>query len=48
MVREVNPSDRPAPISDIKSGALRTAQALVRQRGIRGLYLGWRLHTGKS
>ncbi|KAI5198125.1 hypothetical protein E4T39_06945 [Aureobasidium subglaciale] len=44
MKREVNPSDRPQPISDLRTGAFRTAQQLVRDRGIRGLYCGYRLH----
>ncbi|KAG9903001.1 hypothetical protein KCV05_g15656, partial [Aureobasidium melanogenum] len=44
MKREANPSDRPQPISDLRTGAFRTAQQLVRDRGIRGLYCGYRLH----
>ncbi|TIA47891.1 hypothetical protein D6C77_10098 [Aureobasidium pullulans] len=44
MKREINPSDRPQPISDLRTGAFRTAQQLVRDRGIRGLYCGYRLH----
>ncbi|KAI4723014.1 hypothetical protein E4T48_00601 [Aureobasidium sp. EXF-10727] len=44
MKREANPSDRPQPISDLRTGAFRTAQQLVRERGIRGLYCGYRLH----
>jgi hypothetical protein len=48
MKREANPSDRPSPISDLRTGAFRTAQQLVRDRGIRGLYCGYRLHLGES
>ncbi|KAK6004422.1 hypothetical protein QM012_008284 [Aureobasidium pullulans] len=44
MQREANPSDRPQPISDLRTGAFRTAQQLVRDRGFRGLYCGYRLH----
>ncbi|KAI4731943.1 hypothetical protein E4T49_00212 [Aureobasidium sp. EXF-10728] len=44
MKREANPSDRPQPISDLRTGAFRTAQQLVRERGTRGLYCGYRLH----
>ncbi|KAI5274920.1 hypothetical protein E4T47_02108 [Aureobasidium subglaciale] len=44
MKREANPSDRPQPISDLRTGAFRTAQQLIRDRGIRGLYCGYRLH----
>jgi len=44
MTREANPSDRPSPINDLRTGAFRTAQQLVRDRGIRGLYCGYRLH----
>ena len=47
MKREANPSDRPQPISDLRTGAFRTAQQLIRDRGIRGLYCGYRLHLGK-
>lgn len=47
MARETNLSDRPAPIHDIRGGAFRTAQQLLRERGIRGLYCGYRLHLGK-
>lgn len=47
MKREANPSDRPSPISDLRTGAFRTAQQLVRDRGIRGLYCGYRLHLGE-
>lgn len=47
MQREANPSDRPQPISDLRTGAFKTAQQLVRDRGIRGLYCGYRLHLGK-
>jgi hypothetical protein len=48
MKREANPSDRPQPISDLRTGAFRTAQQLVRDRGIRGLYCGYRLHLSMS
>jgi hypothetical protein len=47
MTREANPSDRPSPINDLRTGAFKTAQQLVRDRGIRGLYCGYRLHLGK-
>lgn len=47
MKREANPSDRPQPISDLRTGAFRTAQQLIRDRGIRGLYCGYRLHLGE-
>lgn len=33
-----------APISELKTGALATARRLVRERGISGLYSGYRLH----
>lgn len=45
MARDVNPGDRPSAIADLKTGAVRTASQLIRERGFRGLYLGFKLHT---
>ena len=44
MVRDTSGPRNPSAVNDLKTGTIRTAKQLIRDRGFKGLYSGYRLH----
>lgn len=43
-----NPGSNPSMMIDLKAGAWHTARRLVREHGLRGLYMGFNLHVARD